>query len=317
MTTRTEPKVDPDLILSSQVAQGLAVIGDRWAFLIIREVYLGVRRFEDLRKRTEAARGTLASRLKALVQRGILYKNPYQSSPVRYEYRLTDKGLDLYPMVLTMWNWDHKWGQRQYLPATLFHQSCGNEMVPVYRCTTCKKEALPQDVKFSPGANFDAVKKVPPKFQRRSKSKQEKNGDFGEQSVSVLDCVGDRWTSLVLAAGFFGLQRFDDIAASIGIATNILSDRLKALVRAGIFDRVPYRERPIRYEYHLSDKGRDLYQQTIAIHEWSNRWLIKPGREPLLLRHLPCDAPFHGEAVCSECDQVLDPHDVTYKRRDS
>ena len=143
MSNRQTTKVDPDLILGSQVAQGLAVIGDRCAFLIIRDVYLGVRRFEELRKRTEAARGTLASRLKSLVEHDILYKNPYQSSPVRYEYRLTDKGLNLYPMVLLMWNWEHKWGQNQYLPATLTHRTCGKEMTPVYRCTACKEEVLP------------------------------------------------------------------------------------------------------------------------------------------------------------------------------
>ena len=73
----------------------MAIIGDRWAFMIIRDIYLGVRQFEELRRRSGAARGTLASRLKALVRHGLLYRNPYQSAPVRYEYRLTDKGLDL------------------------------------------------------------------------------------------------------------------------------------------------------------------------------------------------------------------------------
>ena len=312
MASSRTTKVDPDLILGSQVAQGLAVIGDRCAFLIIRDIYLGSRRFEELRKRTEAARGTLTSRLKSLVEHGILYKSPYQSSPVRHEYRLTEKGLDLYPMVLLMWNWEHKWGQNQYLPATLSHRTCGKEMTPLYRCTECRNEVLPQDFSFFPGESFEAVKKVPPRFQRRSKSKQEKNGYLGPQQVSVLDCVGDRWTSLVLAASFFGLQRFDDIAEAIGIATNILSDRLKALVNMGVFDRVPYRDRPVRYEYHLSDKGRDLYQHTIAIHEWASRWLIKPGKEPLILRHARCDTLFNGEVVCSECEQLLDPHEVTY-----
>ena len=109
------------------------------------------------------------------------------------------------------------------------------------------------------------------------------------------------------------LQRFDDIAVSIGIATNILSDRLRALTRMGLIERVPYRERPVRYEYHLSRKGRDIYKQTLAIHEWANRWLIESGREPLLLRHKPCDADLHGEVVCSACEQVLDPHDVAYQ----
>lgn len=312
MNDTEKPRVDSNLILNSQVAQALAVIGDRWAFLIIRDIYLGVRRFEDLRTRTGAARGTLASRLKSLVEKGILYKDPYQDSPVRYEYRLTDKGLDLYPMVLMIWAWDHHWGPHEELPRALFHKSCGNEMVPIYRCSACKRKALPQEVSFSAGNNFDAAKKVPPRYQRRSKSKQEKSGEFGKNDVTALDCIGDRWTSLVLAAGFFGLQRFDDIAGAIGIATNILADRLRLLVQTGVLDRVPYRDRPVRHEYHLSEKGRDLYAHTIALHDWANRWLVKPGKEPLLLQHRPCDKPFHGEAVCSVCEQILLPKDVRY-----
>jgi len=171
---------------------------------------------------------------------------------------------------------------------------------------------LPQDINFSPGRDFDAVMKVPPKYQRRAKSAWEKEGKTGNDDITALDSIGDRWTSLVLAAGFFGLRRFDDIAAAIGIATNILADRLQLLVRTGVFDRVQYRDRPARHEYRLSKKGRDLYPHTIALHDWANRWLIEPGKEPLHLQHLPCDKRFHGEASCSECDVVLHPHDVSY-----
>lgn len=313
MSAVAKPEIEPNIILSSQVAQGLAVIGDRWAFMIVREIYLGVRRFEDLRERTQAARGTLASRLKSLVEQGILYKNPYQKSPVRHEYRLTDKGIDLYPVVLMMWRWEHDWGDHHYLPATLVHQACGCEMLPMYRCSGCKLEIRPQDVAFSVGDNFEAARKIPPRFQRRSRSKHEIEGYKGPEKVQALDCTGDRWTSLVLAAAFFGLKRFDDIAMSIGIATNILSDRLKALTRMGIIDRVKYLERPVRHEYRLSQKGRDIYKQTLAIHEWANRWLVEPGREPLVLHHKACDTDLHGEVVCSHCEQVLDPHEVTYQ----
>lgn len=313
MASNSKKQPTSDLILGSEVAQGIAIIGDRWAFLIMREIYLGVRRFEDLRRKTEAARGTLTARLKSMVKNGLLYKNPYQDNPVRYEYRLTDKGLDLYPMVLMTWNWEHNWGQRQYLPGELVHRKCGKSFLPQYRCTICKKEAVPREFEFAAGPNSDAAKKVPPRFQRRAKSKAEKDGRFGKDEVSVLDCIGDRWTSLVIAAAFFGLRRFDDIAAAIGIATNILADRLNLLVKTEVFDRVPYRERPTRHEYFLSDKGRGLYAQTIAMHEWADRWLIEPGKEPLIVTHTPCNRRFHGEVVCNACGDLLDPHDVDYK----
>jgi DNA-binding HxlR family transcriptional regulator len=307
---KAKPKVNPDLILNSQVAQALTVLGDRWAFMIIRDVYLGVRQFEELRRRNGAARGTLTSRLKKLVEHGILYKNPYQTSPVRHEYRLTDKGLDLYPIVLTMWAWETKWGKGRYLPPELVHRNCGESMRPLFRCGDCHREAMPQDFAFTPGPNGRSAKKVPARFQRRSGSGNINGGNV--ESFSIFSIIGDRWTSLVIAAAFFGLQRYDDIVSSIGIATNILADRLRLLVEVGVLVRLPYQERPARYEYRLTDKGRDLYANTIAMHEWANRWLIKKGREPLNLRHLPCNKLFRSELVCSSCHCPISPADVSY-----
>ena len=304
MTSKRTQEVDPDLILNSQVAQGMAVIGDRWVFTIIRDICLGVRQFEELRRRSNIARGTLASRLKSLIEHDILYRHPYQASPTRYEYRLTEKGQDLYPIVLMSWNWEHEWGRGRLLPPTLTHDTCGHEMHPRLRCSHCHVDVMPQNVRFSPGKSTRAATRMPPRYQRRSKSKN-------EFMPSMLDIVGDRWTSLVVAAAFFGLQRYDDIAASIGIATNILADRLKLLVNIGVLDRVAYQQRPQRFEYHLSKMGRDLYSHTITIHEWADRWLIPPGEAPVELTHIPCGKALVSEVVCSECEQPLVARDVS------
>lgn len=307
------PSVDPNLILSSQVAQGLSVIGDRWAFMVIRDVFLGVRQFEGFRRRNDIARGTLASRLKSLVENGILYKHPYQESPRRYEYRLTDKGLDMYPILLMSWAWETKWGQARYVPGELIHDRCGKSMRPLLRCQHCRTDVRPQDVGFQAGKNLKPAMKVPPRHQRRSRSKEQSRGTTGG-GLTLLDIVGDRWTSLVLAAAFFGLQRFDDIGAALGIATNILSDRLKLMVRAGVLDRVPYQQNPVRYEYHLSEIGRDLYPRTVATHEWADRWLIGDGEAPLKLRHKLCDQPLTTEIVCDQCECPIVASEVTYDR---
>ena len=314
MTDKLDPKLNSELFVSSQVAQGLAVIGDRWAFLILRDVYLGINRFKDLRESTNCSRGTLTSRLKSLVVKEILYKSPYQNSPPRFEYCLTRKGLDLYPVVLMMWKWEHEWGARQYLPPSLTHKTCGKEMVPRYECKACKEELNAQDTSFSVRVKFDTVQQVAPRSQRRTKSESEKSGELGSENIRVLDCVGDRWTSLVLAAGFFGLQRFDQMASAIRIGTSVLADRLSLLVKAGIMVRIPYQDSPKRYEYRLTAKGRDLFGYTVAIHEWTERWLIRPGKGLLKLSHLPCNKPFRGEVVCSQCAEVLYPHEVSYGR---
>ena len=97
------PEITTDLILSCQVAQALKILGDRWSFLILRDVFLGNHRFEQFRRRIGVARGTLTMRLNSLLEAGILYKTPYQTLPTRHEYHLTEKGFDLYPLALTAW----------------------------------------------------------------------------------------------------------------------------------------------------------------------------------------------------------------------
>ena len=81
------------LLHSGEVARALQVVGDRWSFLLMRDAFLGIRRFEDLRRRTGASRGTLTARLNSMVEAGLFYRSPYGSAPSRLEYRLTEKGL--------------------------------------------------------------------------------------------------------------------------------------------------------------------------------------------------------------------------------
>ena len=306
------PAINPELFISSQVAQGLSVIGDRWAFLILRNIYLGVNRFDGLRKRIECSRGTLSSRLKSLLAKQILFKKAYQQSPPRFEYCLSEKGLDLYPMVLMMWKWEQTWARREDLPQTLTHKVCGKQMLPVYKCKACGEELSAQQTRYSVREKFDRVEQVPARAQRRTKSALEKKGSIASHNMHVLDCVGDRWTSLVLAASFFGVRRFDDMVNAIQVGTSVLTDRLSLLVQTGIMDRVEYQQKPPRYEYRLSAKGRDLYGHTMAIHEWAERWLINKDKGLLKIQHEPCGKPFHGEVVCNQCNGVLYPHEVSY-----
>ena len=306
--------VRQDLILTSQVAQALAVIGDRWAMLIIRDVFLGFRRFEDLRQRSGAARGTLASRLKRLVDNGILYKNPYQLSPPRYEYRLTDKGLDLYPILLAIWRWDTEWGNDSELPPELTHDLCGKSMKPVFVCRECGEPIGLYDVRFIAGEADSKAAAVPPRFQRRSKGRGKSEDATDERFFHTLDIIGDRWTGLVTAAAYFGLRRYDDIARGIGIATNILADRLKLLVRHGVMERTAYQQRPVRYEYRLTQKGMDLYLVAVAMHEWANRWIVDRDRRPLQLVHKACGKPLVSRVVCSECGEPLRAAEVSFDR---
>jgi DNA-binding HxlR family transcriptional regulator len=92
-----------------------------------------------------------------------------------------------------------------------------------------------------------------------------------------LDLVGEWWSILILRDAFRGVRRFDDFQASLGIARNLLSRRLKRLVAAGLLETRPYSERPPRHEYRLTDKGRDLYPVLMTLLHWGTRWAPHPA----------------------------------------
>jgi len=97
----------------------------------------------------------------------------------------------------------------------------------------------------------------------------------GQESCSVartLEIVGERWTWLIVRDAFLGLTRFDEFRTSLGIARNVLADRLGRLVEEGILERVPYQERPLRHEYRLTKKGEELFTALNAIRQWGDRY---------------------------------------------
>ena len=106
--------------------------------------------------------------------------------------------------------------------------------------------------------------------------------DYEGQNCSIarsLEIVGERWTLLIVRDLFLGLSRFDELQESLGIARNVLTDRLNRLVDEGIIERVPYSERPLRHEYRLTDKGRDLNITLAGLRQWGDRYVSpKPPR---------------------------------------
>jgi len=120
-----------------------------------------------------------------------------------------------------------------------------------------------------------------------------------------MDLLGDQWTLLVLREAFNGVRRFDRFQADLGIARNTLTERLDRLTGAGLLDRVRYQDRPARYEYPLTDMGRDFFPALATIIRWGDRWLDDGTGPPALLRHLDCDQPTHAEVGCTHCGGAL------------
>lgn len=132
--------------------------------------------------------------------------------------------------------------------------------------------------------------------------------DFPRDACSVaatLEVIGERWTMHVLREAFLGVRRFEDFRRNIGVARNILSDRLNTLVSEGILRRVPYSERPLRHEYRLTEKGVDLYGVLIELGKWGDRWEPRPEGPALVLRHRDCGAVIQPVLACPECGEPV------------
>jgi DNA-binding HxlR family transcriptional regulator len=137
--------------MECSVARALDTIGDRWSLLILRDAFYGVRRFEDFREDLGVARNILTDRLQKLVARGVLSRVQYEEKPPRFEYRLTEKGKELLPVILTMMKWGNRWGsETPEQPVTLTHTTCGHETEPVVTCAHCGEELLRHELRVHP-----------------------------------------------------------------------------------------------------------------------------------------------------------------------
>lgn len=133
-----------------------------------------------------------------------------------------------------------------------------------------------------------------------------KDLDYLDCSVAnTLDVVGDRWNILLLRDAFMGVRRFEDFQKDLGIARNILSNRLNRLVEAGIFEAVPYQDNPPRSEYRLTPAGKDLLDVLLALWRWGDRWNAPQDAALRELVHLDCGKATHIVASCANCGGEL------------
>lgn len=132
--------------------------------------------------------------------------------------------------------------------------------------------------------------------------------DFGDLNCSVartLEVVGERWSLLILRDALYGVRRFDDFQQGLGIARNILTDRLSKLVGHGVLEKRQYEEKPPRYEYRLTDKGRELVPVLLAMMRWGDKWEAGPDGPPVTIVHKDCGHDSNPVLVCGHCREEL------------
>ena len=136
--------------------------------------------------------------------------------------------------------------------------------------------------------------------------------DYPAQDCSLaraLEVVGERWTLLILRDAFYGVQRFSDFAAHLGVPRAVLAERLRSLVEAGLLERRGDSQRPGRAVYELTPSGKELWPALHALLSWGARFSRRPG-SPRLFLHAPCGTALDERGVCPSCDVTAPPEEV-------
>jgi DNA-binding HxlR family transcriptional regulator len=153
--------------LECSIARALSVIGDRWTLLILRNAFLGTRRFGDFQAQLGVTRHRLADRLAKLVEHGVLRRDRYQDSPPRDEYRLTEKGRDLYGVIVTLAGWGDRWMAGEHgPPVERVHRRCGHAATLRLSCEHCGEPVTARDMEARPGPGLRRTRRAADETRR-------------------------------------------------------------------------------------------------------------------------------------------------------
>lgn len=286
------------------LGKAFGLLGDEWTLTLIRFALTGVKRYSDFRAQLPISHAVLSSRLERLVEAEFFRKVIYQERPKRFEYRLTRKGKSVWPLLVAIWNWERTWTDTgSHTTPPLKHISCGYEMSPVYCCLHCSRRISADSVqlRWGPAGGWERMVSDATTRRRAAQSGSGRHS-FYPDSMAVL---GNRWSTMILAAAFRGITRFRDFETALGIPPLILAERLASLCEHQIFEQVQLNSNSNWSEYRLTPRGVETYPALGIIVDWAERWCPDPEGAVLLRTHRECGEAFRGVFVCNHCEQVL------------
>jgi DNA-binding HxlR family transcriptional regulator len=296
---------------ASAAQRTIAVIGDAWTLRILRTVFRGQRRHSDFMKECGVSRAVLSDRLAKLVANAVLLRDAVDGR--HPEYRLTERGLDLWSLFLAMWQWETAWGAAldpdswaSDLPRPeATHTTCGHPLRPQLRCLACRQLVLPFDTRAEgdPAENARATAASAGPGFRKLRSAGADDHPAAARTQRLARVIGDRWNSAVVAAAFRGTRLFARFQEDLQIGPAQLSDRLTELQDLGILRTRAYAG--TRQEYRLTRAGLALFPLTLEMVRWGNRWLSSEAADPLAVRHLPCGHLLAARWHCDHCAQEI------------
>lgn len=276
------------------VARMLALLGDEWSLLVLQQALMGVTRYADFQGRLPISHSVLTSRLRSLTDDGLLERHVYQTNPPRAEYLTTARSRSLWPMLLSIWEWEARWvaDHTEALPR-MRHTGCGGYFAPQLTCRACGAAADEKDVVAQWGPSGSWQRSIPAVATRR-RSATGQAGLF-PQTMTVL---GNHWGFAILVAAFVGVSRFTDFQTRLGAPPGSIADRLAIFVANGVLAAADNR-------YRLTEKGRGLFTVLITALQWAQRWFPAPEGPAVLLTHTACGRRFTAVMTCDRCTRPL------------
>ncbi|ORB27447.1 transcriptional regulator [Mycolicibacterium moriokaense] len=273
----------------------LGLLGDEWTLLVIQQALLGATRYGDFRTCLPISNSVLTARLRSLTDEGLLERRSYQSKPRRSEYIPTERCRSLWPVLVSIWEWERHWVPEHVdpLPA-MHHTACGGDFTPVVMCGSCGEPANEKGVVAQWGPSGSWSRSIPVATTRRRSESDPAAGLF-PQTMSIM---GNRWGFALLVAAFVGMSRFTDFQTQLGAPPGSIADRLSIFTANGVFAMSNNR-------YQLTEKGRALFPVLVTALAWAQRWYQAPEGPAVTLTHTPCGDPFELVLTCDQCAAPL------------
>ncbi len=283
---------------TNAVGRMLDLLGDEWTLLVIQQALLGATRYAEFMARLPISNSVLTRRLQSLTRDGLLDRRAYQSNPPRFEYLVTPRSRSLWPVLLSIWEWERHWvpGHAELLPG-MHHSACGSDFAPLVTCRACGDTATEKDVVAQWGPSGSWPRSMPVTSTRRRSETDQRDGAAGlfPQTMSVM---GNRWAFALLVAAFVGISRFTDFQSQLGAPPGSLADRLSTLTANGVLTVVDNR-------YRLTEKGRAFFPALVSALQWAQQWFRAPEGQAVILTHTGCGRRFDAVLACDQCARPL------------
>ena len=282
---------------TNAVGRILGLLGDEWTLLIVQQALLGATRYGEFMARLPISNSVLTNRLRALTQEGLLVRTAYQARPVRAEYLISQRGRALWPVLLSIWEWERRWVPEHVgrLPG-MRHTLCDSDFAPMLTCRSCTEVVTEKQVAARWGPSGSWPRSVPEAVTRRRASGDHHQAGLFPETMSVF---GNRWAAALLVCAFLGTSRFTDFQTQLGAPPTLLAGRLQTFCANGVLSA------PRQAGYQLTEKGRAFFPVIVTALQCGQQWFHAPEGPAVVLTHLGCGEQFTGQLTCDQCAQPL------------